>query len=258
MGLTGSGVATSISRVYMLLVLAAAVWWNERKTGGLLWTAPRRAEFARVWALVKLGAPAAAQILFEGAVFGVTTVLAARLDETSLAAHSIAVQVIATTFMVPLGISSAAAVRVGQAIGRRDPSGARVAGTAALLLGGVFMGSAGIAMALAPRLIVRGFIADAAVISAGAVLLRIAAIFELFDGFQVIATGALRGLGDTQSPMNAHLFGYWAVGMPLGYALCFYSGWGVPGIWVGLTAALIVIGVVLLWVWRRRIGHVDG
>jgi MATE family multidrug resistance protein len=253
MGLTGSGISTSISRVYMVVVLAAAVWWNERRSGHVLRTVPRRPDLGRLWALLKLGAPAAFQILFEGSVFGLITVLAARLDETSLAAHSVAVQVISTTFMIPLGISSAAAVRVGHAIGRRDPEGARVAGTAALALGALFMGSAAIAMSIVPRLIVRVFIADAAVIAAGALLLRIAAIFELFDGFQVIATGALRGLGDTKSAMKAHFFGYWIIGMPLGYALCFPGHWGVPGIWVGLTAALILIGVILLGVWRRRV-----
>lgn len=256
MGLTGSGWSTSISRVYMMLVLMWTVWRNETRSGWILRDVSWRAHASRIWGLVKLGAPAAAQILFEGSVFGVVTVLAARLDTTSLAAHSVAVQVIATTFMVPLGISSAAAVRVGQAIGRRDPQGARVAGNAALALSAIFMGSAAAAMTLAPRLITRLFIADAATIAAGAILLRIAALFELFDGFQIVATGALRGLGDTQSPMKAHFFGYWVVGMPVGYLLCFPGKWGVPGIWVGLTVALIIIGVLLLWVWRRRIALV--
>lgn len=255
MGLTGSGWSTSISRVYMFLVLAAVVWWRERSGDRILRGVPWGPHAARIWALVKLGAPAAAQILFEGSVFGIVTVFAARLDETSLAAHSVAVQVISTTFMVPLGISSAAAVRVGQAIGRRDPEGARVAGLAALVLSAAFMGAAAIAMTIAPRLITRLFIADAAVIGAGSVLLRIAAVFELFDGFQVVATGALRGIGDTQSAMKAHFFGYWIVGLPMGYLLCFQAGWGVPGIWVGLTAALIIIGVLLVWVWRQGIGR---
>ena len=258
MGLPGSGVSTSISRIYMVAVLALVVWRHERNSGQILYTVPRSPELRRIWALIKLGAPAAAQILFEGAVFGVITVLAAKLDETSLAAHSVAVQVISTTFMVPLGISSAAAVRVGHAIGRRDPKGAHIAGSAALVLGAIFMGAAALAMAIMPRLIVRAFIADAAVIAAGALLLRIAALFELFDGFQVIAGGALRGVGDTQSPAKAHFFGYWIIGMPLGYYLCFRDHWGITGIWVGLTVALIVIGVVLLLVWRRRIARVAG
>ena len=140
--------------------------------------------------------------------------MAARLDEASLAAHGIAVNVISTTYMVPLGISSAAAVRVGQAMGRRDSRGAAVAGWTALALSAAFMGGAGVVLWSVPGWIVRAYIGDAAVIATGAVLLRIAAFFELFDGFQVVATGALRGLGDTRTPMLAHLAGYWAIGLP--------------------------------------------
>jgi multidrug resistance protein, MATE family len=253
MGLEGSAWSTAVSRVYMTLVLAAAVLWHERKSGNLLFRVSWLPDLQRIRGLVALGLPAAAQILFEGAVFGLVTVWAARLDEASLAAHSIAVQVIATTFMVPLGISSAAAVRVGQAIGRNQPRAARTAGWAALLLSTIFMGSAALAMSIAPRFIVRLFIPDPAVIASGAILLRIAALFELFDGFQIVATGALRGLGDTRQPMVAHLLGYWAVGVPVAYVLCFPLHWGATGIWVGLTAALILIGTALVTVWWRRI-----
>ncbi|HLH19431.1 MAG TPA: MATE family efflux transporter [Bryobacteraceae bacterium] len=250
MGLAGSGWSTSLSRLYMMLVLGGAVVWNERRTGGLLFRMSWRPDLARLRRLIALGLPATGQIAFEGAVFGVVTVLAARLDAVSLAAHGIAVQVIATTFMVPLGISSAAAVRVGQAMGRKDARGVAAAGWAALLLSSLFMGAAGVALWTVPRWIVRVFIADAAVIASGAVLLRIAAFFELFDGLQIVATGALRGVGDTRTPMIAHLIGYWVIGMPVAYALCFRFGWGAPGIWVGLSAALILIGAALVWVWR--------
>jgi MATE family multidrug resistance protein len=258
MGLEGSAWSTTIARAYITLVLAAAVLWRERKSGNLLFRVSWMPDLERIRRLVALGIPAAAQILFEGSVFGLVTVWAARLDEASLAAHSIAVQVIATTFMVPLGISSAAAVRVGQAVGRNDPRGARIAGWTALLLSTIFMGSAALAMSIAPRFIVRLFIADPAVIASGAILLRIAALFELFDGFQIVATGALRGLGDTRQPMIAHLLGYWAVGVPVAYVLCFPLHWGATGIWVGLTAALILIGTALVTVWWRRIArHVE-
>ena len=182
---------------------------------------------------------------FEGAVFGVVTVLAAKLDEVTLAAHSIAVQVVATTYMVPLGISSAAAVRVGHAIGRKDSNGAAAAAWAAMTLSGIFMGTAGIVLWVVPGWIVRGFIADAGAIAAGAVLLRIAAFFQLFDGFQITAMGALRGMGDTRTAMLAHLIGYWVIGLPISYVLCFQYGWGAAGLWVGLTVALILIGIAL-------------
>jgi MATE family multidrug resistance protein len=253
MGLEGSGWSTTIARVYMAAVLVAAIVWHERKSGNLLFRMSWKPDVARLLRLLDLGLPAGLQILIEGGLFGVIAVLAARLDEVSLAAHGIAVNVVATTYMVPLGIGSAAAVRVGQAVGRKDRQGVATSGWTALLLGTLFMGAAGLALWTAPGWILRVFTADAAVIASGAALLRIAALFELFDGFQTVATGALRGLGDTRSPMLAHLAGYWLIGLPISYMLCFRLGWGVSGIWVGLTAALILIGVVLVWVWRERV-----
>ena len=253
MGLEGSGWSTAAARVYMAAVLLVALVWHERKSGNLLARISWRPDFTRMRRLVTLGLPAALQIGIEGGVFGVVTVFAARLDEVSLAAHSIAVNVVSTTFMVPLGISSAAAVRVGQAIGRKDSHGAALSGWTAVGLGALFMGSAGLALALIPRAIIHVFSQDAAVIAGGAILLQIAALFQLFDGFQIVTTGALRGLGDTHTPMLAHLAGYWAIGLPISYVLCFHYGWGAPGIWVGLSTALILIGATLILVWRARV-----
>ena len=252
LGLEGSGFSTSISRVYIALVLLAAVLHHERKHGNLYLRVSWRPQWTLTSRLIALGFPSAMQILAEGAVFGIVTVMAARFDEVSLAAHSIAVNVISITYMVPLGISSAAAVRVGQAVGRKSPHGIAVSGWTALLLGAGFMGSAGLALALVPRWIARLYTPEAAVIAASAALLRIAALFEIFDGLQVVATGALRGLGDTRTPVLAHLAGYWMIGLPVAYVLCFTYGWGVTGIWVGLTSALILIGLILLAAWHRE------
>jgi MATE family multidrug resistance protein len=254
MGVAGSALSTSLSRTYMALVLLATVLWYEKRSGGWLFKISWRSDLTRIRRLIHLGLPSAGQILFEGAVFAIVTTMAARLDEVSLAAHGIAVNVISTTYMVPLGISSAAAVRVGQARGRQDVRGAAVSGWTALLFGALAMGTAGIVLALVPEWIVRLYIHDKAVIACGAVLLRIAAVFQLFDGVQVVATGALRGLGDTRTPMLAHLLGYWLVGLPVAYTLCFPLGWGASGIWVGLTAALVLIGTALAIAWRRAIG----
>ena len=271
LGLEGSGFSTSISRLYIALVLLIAVLRHQRKSAyphlpakvGHASACQRplagasflgwRPQWPTIRRLIALGFPSAMQILVEGAVFGVVTVMAARFDEVSLAAHSIAVNVISITFMVPLGISSAAAVRVGQAVGRKDPQGIAVSGWTALLLGAGFMSSAGVALAFVPRWIARLYTPEAAVIAASAALLRIAALFEVFDGLQVVATGALRGLGDTRTPALAHFAGYWIIGMPVAYVLCFTYGWGVTGIWVGLTSALILIGLILLAAWHREI-----
>ncbi|HUI77535.1 MAG TPA: MATE family efflux transporter [Bryobacteraceae bacterium] len=253
MGLEGSGWSTAIARLYMAAVLFVALIWHERATGRLLIQISWRPHWDRIRRLILLGVPAAGQIGIEGGLFAVVTVLVAKLDEASLAAHSITVNVVSTTFMVPLGISSAAAVRVGQAVGRKDLRGVALSGWTAVLFGALFMGSAGLALGFLPRWIVRVFSADPAVISSGAVLLQIAALFQLFDGFQVVSTGALRGLGDTRTPMLAHLAGYWVVGLPISYVLCFHFGWGARGIWTGLSIALILIGASLLLVWRGRV-----
>jgi MATE family multidrug resistance protein len=252
MGLAGSGWSTSLSRVYLFAGVLAVLAWEERRSEYLVAAMSWRPDWARVRELFRLGLPAAGQIAFEGAVFGVVTVLAAKLDEVSLAAHGIAVQIISTTFMVPLGISSAAAVRVGQAAGRRDHRGVVSAGWAALAMAAGFMTAAGVLLWTAPAFVVARFIDDARVIAAGVTLLRIAAFFELFDGLQIVATGALRGIGDTRSPMIAHALGYWAIGMPVVYVLCFPMGWGARGIWVGLSAALILIGTALAVAWSVR------
>ena len=254
LGLEGSGFSTSISRVYIALVLLIAVLRHQRKLAQALPPAnlTYHPNFQIIRRLIALGFPSALQILVEGAVFSAVTVMAARFDEVSLAAHSIAVNVISTTFMVPLGISSAAAVRVGQAVGRQDRPGIAVSGWTALALGAGFMSAAGRALAIVPRWIARLYTPEVAVVGASAELLRIAALFEIFDGLQVVAGGALRGLGDTRTPALAHFAGYWIVGMPVAWFLCFTYGWGVTGIWVGLTSALIHIGLLLLLAWHRR------
>jgi MATE family multidrug resistance protein len=236
----------------MAFVLLATIVWDERRNGNLLLSMSWKPAAARIRQLLWLGAPAAGQILLEGAVFGLVTVFASRLDEVSLAAHVIAVNVVATTYMVPLGISSAAAVRVGQAFGAKNRNAATLRGWTALALGACFMGSAAVILATAPRMIVRIYSQDAVVISRGAALLRIAALFQLFDGLQVVATGALRGLGDTRTPLLAHFAGYWLLGLPVAYVLCFPANWGATGIWAGLSAALIAIGTMLVTVWRWR------
>ena len=257
MGLEGSAWSTVIARVYMAVFLGAIILLEESVTDGLRTAISWQPDWKRVRRLMSLGLPAALQIMIEISLFAVVTALAARLDAVSLAAHSIAVNVVSVTFMVPLGISSAAAVRVGQAFGRKDAHGVVISGWTAILLGAGFMASAGLALGFLPPWIVRAFSSDPAVIASGGALLRIAALFQLFDGLQVVTTGALRGLGDTRTPMLAHLAGYWAIGLPIAYALCFHFAWGARGIWVGLSTALILIGLTLLLVWRARLGQVE-
>lgn len=252
LGLTGSGISTAMSRAYIGLVLGIALLRHERKYGHRLFRMDWCPDLARIRRLVSLGIPAAVQIGVEGAVFGIVTVMAAKLDALSLAAHTVGINVISLAYMVPLGISSAAAVRVGQAVGRQDRRGVAAAGWTALALGGGFMGLAGVLLFMAPRAVARLYSPDVAVIELSASLLWIAAFFELFDGLQVVVTGALRGLGDTHTAAVAHFTGYWIFGLPVAWALCFHYGWGVRGIWIGLTVALVLIGAVLIVCWARK------
>jgi MATE family multidrug resistance protein len=197
--------------------------------------------------------PAATQVTLELGAFAAASALAGRLDPVSLASHQIALNLASLTFMVPLGVASAGAVRVGQAVGRRDAPAAARAGRVALLVGTAFMTAAACAFVLVPQPLVGMFTSSTAVFALGRRLLLVAAMFQLFDGLQGVCTGLLRGLGDTRTPMIGNLAGHWLLGLPVGYALCFWWGWGVIGLWAGLSTGLIVIGLGLAITWRRRI-----
>ena len=253
MGAEGSGWATCVSRIYMVLVLVVYLLYDgaARHTG--LFDAPLGLDFRRIRDLVQLGLPAATQLSLEVGVFAAATALIGTLDPLSLAAHQIALNVASFTYMVPLGISSAAAVRVGQALGRGDVHAAGRAGWVAMGLGGTFMTGAGVVLLTVPAYVARVFTTDRAVIRTAISLLAVAAAFQLFDGLQTVATGALRGAGDTRTPMICHLLLYWLLGLPLGYVLCFEMRGGAVGLWAGLCVALILIGSVLLVVWTRKV-----
>jgi len=247
LGAEGSGWATCLSRVYMAAALAYVLWKLDPEIVRISW----RPDLVRMWTLLKLGAPAAGQMALEIGVFATVTVLVSRLNATALAGHQIALTTVSTTFMMPLGISSAAAVRVGFALGREDRLTAARAGWMALGLGAAVMSVAAIVLLAAPEWIARLFTPEAAVIAAAATILRVAAFFQLFDGLQIVVTGSLRGAGDTRTPMVCHLVGYWIIGLPLGAILCFGRGLGAPGLWMGLSAGLIAIGIVLAAFWWR-------
>ncbi len=253
LGVRGAAWATVISRVGMAAFLLGVIVYRERGRAPGLFETPRTIEAARMRQLIALGGPAASQVTLEVGAFAAATALAGRLPPAALAAHQIAINLAAFTFMVPLGVASAGAVRVGHAVGRRDRSGARRAGWTALLFGTVFMSCAAAVFLLIPAELIGAFTSNARVLEIGASLLFVAAIFQLFDGVQGVATGVLRGLGDTRTPMIWNLAGHWVVGLPLGYALCFRLGYGVIGLWWGLSAGLMICGVALLVTWQRRI-----
>jgi MATE family multidrug resistance protein len=253
MGVVGSGWSTALSRLYMAAVLVGYLLWYDRRHRTDLLKTPVEVDLPRIRRLLALGFPAALQMTLEIGVFALATALIGRLGAVALASHQIALNTVAFTYMVPLGVSSAAAVRVGQALGRKDPPGAAAAGHTAIFLGAAFMTAAAVLLLIFPYWIARMYTPDRVVIESTTLLLAAGAAFQLFDGIQTVATGALRGAGDTRTPALCHFTAYWVVGMPLGAWLCFSRGWGALGIWIGLSLALILIGIVLLIAWRRAV-----
>lgn len=252
MGITGSGWSTCIARIYLVVVLLITLLWVESRRKLQGWKSAARLEFKRMIELLRLGIPAASQILFEIGAFAVATTMCARLGPIPLSGHEIALSCAAFTFMVPLGISSAAAVRVGQELGRGDPVAARHAGWSAIMLGAGFMTTAALVFVSFSKMLARIFSPDPDVIRIGSTLLLVAAAFQLFDGLQIVITGALRGTGDTRTPMLANLGAYWFIGLPVAFILGFKLGWGALGVWLGLCVGLIIIGSGLIVVWRKR------
>jgi MATE family multidrug resistance protein len=246
MGLRGSALSTVAARLYLAGSLLAAVHWRDPAAFRVM-----KADLARIGELFRLGLPAAITIGLEVGVFNAATALAGTLDTVSLAAHTIALSAASVTYMVPLGVSSAAAVSVGRAVGSRDRPGAARAGWIAIGLTVAYEIGSSMCFLLLPRQIAGAFTRDEQVISLAVTLLAIAAIFQLCDGLQTVATGALRGLGNTRTPMIWNLFGYWAIGLPLGYWLCFAKRWGAIGLWDGLCVGLVLIGLGLTLKWKR-------
>jgi MATE family, multidrug efflux pump len=252
MGVRGSAYATLAARIFMAGWLLIVILRHEAHVTPRLRDTPLGIDLARLRRLFALGFPAAGQAVLEVGVFAAATALAGRVSANALAAHQIALNLAALTFMVPLGVSSAAAVRVGQAVGRRDPRGAASAGWTAIAIGVGFMSAAATVFLLTPRALIHAFTRDLAVLELGVSLLFVAAVFQLFDGLQGVTTGALRGLGNTHTAMLWNLAGHWLVGLPLGYFLCFRLGLGVIGLWWGLSVGLMICGVALLFVWIRE------
>jgi MATE family multidrug resistance protein len=251
LGVNGSALSTVLSRIFIALALIGAAWRYERQRGHPLfhhWAGP---SLARLRQLAGLGLPAGGQVLLEVGAWNTVTLFAGRLSAVALAAHTIVFNYGSLSFMVPLGIGSAAAVSVGHAVGAGDGARARRAGWLALGLGTSFMLLAAMVYLGFPVALIALYTRDPQVMALGSRLLLIVAAFQIFDGIQTVSTGALRGLGETRVPMLANLVGYWVLGLPLGLTLCFVLRWGIYGLWIGLLTALIVIAATLLARWRR-------
>jgi MATE family multidrug resistance protein len=256
-GIAGAGMATTFSSLLMFSGLALVVTLEPKfrryRLFGRFW----RADWPRFMALLRLGLPIAGILAFEVTIFNAAALLMGLIDAASLAAHAIAIQIASISFMVPLGLNQAVTVRVGLAYGAGNPDGISRAGWTAYVLGVGFMAMMALVMILWPRLLISAFIdlqapENAAVIALAVSFLAFAALFQIVDGAQAVASGMLRGLHDTKVPMVYAAIGYWGVGLPLGVLLAFQFGLAGNGIWIGLSAGLAVVAVLLLARWLRR------
>jgi MATE family multidrug resistance protein len=251
LGVTGAGLATSFSRCYLALFMVVALLRIERRHHYGVLSVDRHFEPSRIRRLALLGAPAGGQILVEIAIFGLVTFLIGTLGKLPLSGHEIALNCVSFTFMVPFAISSAGAVRVGQAIGRKRPHEAASAGWAAIALGAGAMACFSAILLFFPYAIANSFTMDPVVIAATIPFLLVGAVFQFFDGLQITATGALRGAGNTHAGLVVHIIGYWILGLPIGYFITFHLHRGAVGLWIGLCVGLIVAGTALTTIWRH-------
>jgi len=259
LGAEGAAWATLVCRVVMMICMGLYVFSWDRKNGHPIRKFGLKYHADGMRQLWKIGLPASLQMLFEVGVFALATTLAARLTTDELAAHQVVLNIASLTFMVPLGIGSATAVRVGQAMGRGDQKGARIAGWQGYQLGVGFMAFSCLSLLIFSDSILGFFTSDVRVIELGKSILFIAALFQLSDGAQTVGTGALRGFGDTRGPMVFNLLGHWTIGVPVGAGLCFYWGLGLRGLWIGLSLGLTFVAALVLgqWVLRtREVGRV--
>ena len=260
LGLIGGGLGSTLTWLAMCGALIGVVLLDRQFRRFRLFGNWWRFDGQRTMAMIRLGWPIGVTMALEMGVFALAAYFMGWIGAPAVAAHAVALQLAALTFMVPLGLGQAATVRVGLALGRRDEAAVTRAGWTAWVIGVAFMGTMAIGMWSFPRELVTLFLKDvpanAVVIGLAVSFLRVAAAFQLVDGAQVIGAGMLRGLHDTRWPLMFALVGYWGIGLGIGAWLAFARDWTGVGIWVGLASGLAAVAVLMLarWVMRRRLG----
>ena len=264
MGLVGAGIGSSCANLFMFLAMALVVTRHRRFRRYHLFGRFWRPDWERLRDVWRLGLPIAVTLALEITIFNAAVLLMGYFGAEAIAAHAIALQLAALTFMVPLGLSQAVTVRVGLAYGRRDREGVARAGWTAFALGVSFMALMAVVLLSFPFQLVTLFLdpndsANASVIPLAISFLFVAALFQIFDGAQAVGAGMLRGLHDTSLPMAYAAFGYWVIGLGTAVGLAFWLEWRGIGIWVGLAAGLAVVSVLMVarWIRRERLGLVE-
>ncbi len=244
LGAVGVGVATSICWMLMSAIALVSVFAPEaRVRRGFQVVRPHAADLLKV---LRLGYPVGLQLAVEVGIFALVSLMIARFGETALAGHQIAITLASATFMCAVGIAVASTARVGHHVGAGRSELARRTGLLAMGMGGAFMALGGVVFILFGEALGRLFApTDPVAAHYGATLLRIAAVFSISDGIQVVAAGALRGAGDTKWPFYANLLSHWLIGLPLLLLLGHVLGMGPAGYWWGLTAGLSIVAAIL-------------
>ena len=243
LGLNGAGIATLVARVVMMIAIAMYVlrapWFAWQP---LRWRSLQRNIISR---MLRIGVPTGFQYVFEVGAFSFASIMMGWLGAEALAAHQIALNLAAISYMVATGLAAAATVRIGNQLGQRDIPNMRRVGWSALLMSMAVMGTSALAFVLFNQFLPSLYIDDESVITLASSLLMIAAVFQLSDGVQAVGLGMLRGLTDVKIPTLIALVAYWVIALPLGYVLAFPLGWGARGIWLGLSAGLTLAAVLL-------------
>ncbi len=247
LGLNGAGWATLISRVVMAMAMFLFVAYAPRFASYIKKLQFKRFYRERFNRLLGLGIPSGMQFLFEVSAFSLAAVMVGWLGADALAAHQIGISLASITFMMASGVSAASTIRIGNQLGRKDIPTLRVAGFSNFLLIVVFMAVSGVLFIVFRDFLPTLFITDADVIATASGLLIIAAFFQIFDGVQVVSLGILRGLQDVKVPTLATFVAYWIIGLPVGYLLAFEFGYGIKGVWYGLSIGLGITAVTLFY-----------
>ncbi|HCS19804.1 MAG TPA: MATE family efflux transporter [Bacteroidetes bacterium] len=245
MGLNGAGYATLLTRIAMMAAMIIYVH-RSKNLHVFVFQKPKLVKTFTLKVL-KMGIPSGFQYFFEVAAFGSAMIMAGWIGVAEQAAHQIAINTAALTYMAATGIAAAGGIRVGAAFGNFSHTDVRVAGKAALVLSAAWMLFCGSLLAIFRFPVVEFYIDNREVQDIAARLLIIAALFQLSDGIQAIGLGILRGISDVRRPMLITLFAYWVIGLPIGYYLGFVAGFSVEGIWVGLLLGLSVSAILLYW-----------
>lgn len=257
LGLEGSAIATVATACFVFFAYVGAIRWDRRLRRYHIWGRFWRPEWERMVELIRLGTPVMLTWIAEAGLFGGAALLMGRIGESELAGHTLALQLAAMAFQVPFGVSQAATIRVGYAYGARNREGIARAGWVALAIGTGFMSITASLMLFAPNTLLSLYIdtdapTNLAMAGFAAQYMLIAAFFQLFDGMQVVAAGALRGVQDTRTPMWIAIFSYWVPGFGTSVWLGFYSPLEGTGVWIGFAVGLGFATVLLLWRWLVR------